>query len=99
MKIKVKRGDRKPVQSTTIDDAFIRLDALIKFSGNASTGGEAKQLILDRSVTVNGEICTQRGKKIRNGDTVGIRDSFLRVAAPVKPHVPEDQSSEGDPSI
>ena len=51
---------------------FIKLDALLKFSGLADTGGEAKILVQEGQVTVNGEVCTMRGKKIRPGDRVAI---------------------------
>lgn len=55
-----------------ITTEFIKLDALLKFAGLADTGGEAKLLIQDGQVLVNGEVCTMRGKKIRPGDRVGI---------------------------
>lgn len=53
-----------------IKDEFIKLDAVLKFAGVVGTGGQAKMVIQDGLVSVNGQICTQRGKKIRNGDTV-----------------------------
>lgn len=53
-----------------IETEFIRLDALLKFAGVAMSGGEAKQAILEGYLTVNSAVCTQRGKKIRPGDTV-----------------------------
>ncbi|MBP3242288.1 MAG: RNA-binding S4 domain-containing protein [Ruminococcus sp.] len=55
-----------------ITTEFIKLDALLKFSGLADTGGGAKVLIQEGQVLVNGEVCTMRGKKIRPGDTVTI---------------------------
>ena len=55
-----------------ISTEYIKLDQLLKFSGIAENGGMAKEMILDGSVTVNGEICLMRGKKIRNGDTVTV---------------------------
>ena len=55
-----------------ITTEFIKLDALLKFSGLAETGGEAKILVQEGQVTVNGEVCTMRGKKIRPGDKVAI---------------------------
>ena len=55
-----------------ITTEFIRLDALLKFSAAVESGGEAKLLIQDAQVKVNGEICTQRGKKLREGDTVSV---------------------------
>ena len=53
-----------------IKTEFIRLDALLKFAAAVESGGEAKLLIQDGYVKVNGEPCTQRGKKLREGDTV-----------------------------
>ena len=53
-----------------IRDEFIRLDSALKFSGAIGTGGQAKMVIQDGLVLVNGEVCTMRGKKLRNGDTV-----------------------------
>lgn len=47
---------------------FIKLDALLKFAGAVETGGEAKQVIQEGGVLVNGEVCTMRGKKLRPGD-------------------------------
>lgn len=55
-----------------ITTEFIKLDALLKFASMAGSGGEAKMLIQDGQVTVNGEVCTMRGKKIRVGDKVAI---------------------------
>lgn len=57
-------------QHIQISTEFIKLDSLLKFAGAVGTGGEAKAAIQDGDVTVNGEVCTMRGKKIRPGDTV-----------------------------
>ncbi len=54
--------------SVTIHTEFIKLEAALKLANAVSTGGEAKNLILDEQVTVNGEICTMRGKKLYPGD-------------------------------
>ncbi|MDO4863153.1 MAG: S4 domain-containing protein YaaA [Ruminococcus sp.] len=53
-----------------ISTEFIKLDALLKFASLVGSGGEAKMLIQDGHVLVNGEVCTMRGKKIRSGDVV-----------------------------
>ena len=53
-----------------ITTEYIKLQDLLKFADIASTGGEAKLMVQDGEVQVNGEICTQRGKKIRPGDDV-----------------------------
>lgn len=62
-----------------IDTEFIKLQDLLKFAGLVETGGQAKILIQDGYVTVNGEICTMRGKKIRNGDIVTLDDDTIEV--------------------
>lgn len=62
-----------------ISTEFIKLDSFLKFSGVASLGSEAKMYILDEMVKVNGEICTQRGKKIRVGDIVEFNGEQYRV--------------------
>lgn len=68
---------KKEISITT---EFIKLDALLKFSGLAFTGGEAKLLIQEGNVLVNGEICTMRGKKIRSGDTVSVNGEEVSIA-------------------
>ena len=49
---------------------YIKLDAFLKFCGAVGTGGEAKLRIAAGEVKVNGDVCTQRGKKLRDGDCV-----------------------------
>lgn len=63
----------------TIHTEFIRLDALLKLSALASTGGQAKAMIQNGEVLVNGERCTMRGKKIRHGDTVQANGETVTV--------------------
>ena len=53
-----------------IKGEYIRLDALLKFAGLSDSGGQAKAEIQNGCVKVNGEVCTMRTKKIRNGDAV-----------------------------
>lgn len=53
-----------------IKENFIRLDSALKFEGAIGTGGQAKIVIQEGLVLVNNEVCTMRGKKLRNGDTV-----------------------------
>ena len=62
---------------------FIRLDSLLKLSSLAATGGEAKILIQNGDVSVNGEVCTMRGKKIRGGDTVVLHGKTVTVEVEV----------------
>lgn len=61
------------METIRITTEFIKLQDLMKLAGLAATGGEAKVLILDGQVSVGGEVCLQRGKKIRPGDTVTFR--------------------------
>lgn len=63
-----------------INDEFIKLDSLLKFSGLAETGGEAKMLIQGGQVLVNGEVCTMRGKKMRDGDKAQYGDRIVEVS-------------------
>ena len=56
-------------QTILINTPFIRLDALLKLSGVAETGGHAKILVQSGQVLVNGAVCTMRGKKLVAGDT------------------------------
>lgn len=58
---------------------YIKLDAFLKFCGAVGTGGEAKLRITDGEVCVNGAVCTQRGKKLRDGDCVTIGADEYRV--------------------
>lgn len=64
----------------TITTEFIKLQDLLKLASLVSTGGEAKIVIQDGMVSVNGEICTMRGKKIREGDVVRFRGAELSVS-------------------
>ena len=51
------------MQTVTITTEFIKLQDLLKFADLVSSGGEAKMLIQDGQVSVDGEPCLQRGKK------------------------------------
>jgi ribosome-associated protein len=62
-----------------ITTEFIKLDQLLKFASLTGSGGEAKTLIQDGEVLVNGEVCTMRGKKIRSGDVVSVRGEEVKV--------------------
>ena len=67
MKVSVKKkGENVPV---VIQTEFIKLQDAMKYANVVYSGGEAKALILEEQVKVNGEVCTMRGKKLRPGDT------------------------------
>jgi ribosome-associated protein len=70
-----------------IHTEFIRLDALLKLAGVTPTGGEAKLLIQEGGVSVNGEPCLMRGKKLIPGDRVEAEGEVLLVAAEEQPPV------------
>ena len=67
------------MDSILIHTDFIKLDAMLKFAGLVETGGEAKVLIQQGQVQVNGEVCTMRGKKLRGGDTVTLAGRTVAV--------------------
>lgn len=69
MKIKVKAVPHKK-ETVKINTDFIQLQSFLKFKGIAETGGQAKEIIQDGIIRVNGEVCTARGKKIRPGDII-----------------------------
>ena len=78
MKIKVKVAEKKQV-SKKIDTDFIRLDAFLKMCDAVQSGGHAKIVIQDGEVKVNGEVCTQRGKKLRKGDSAEFERTVYKV--------------------
>lgn len=63
-----------------INEEYIRLDNLMKFSGLCNSGGRAKYLIQNGEVKLNGEVCTMRGKKCRQGDQVEYQNRTVEVA-------------------
>ena len=67
MKVRVTRKAGAPV-SVPITTEYIKLEALLKLANVVGSGGEAKILIQEGEVLINGEPCTMRGKKIRPGD-------------------------------
>lgn len=62
-----------------IDTEFIKLQDLLKYSGLCETGGHAKTVIQNGQVSVNNEVCTMRGKKIRNGDIAKFDKEEIKV--------------------
>ena len=64
----------------TITTEFIKLQDLLKLAKLVGAGGEAKIVIQNGDVSVNGEVCKMRGKKIRPGDTVAFDGKELTVS-------------------
>ena len=78
MKVSVKKKTPSDDIPVLIQTEFIKLQDAMKYANIVYSGGEAKQLILDEQVKVNGEVCTMRGKKLRPGDRfVFMGQSFL----------------------
>ena len=67
------------MENIIITTEFIKLQDLLKFATVVSTGGEAKIIIQEGEVKVNGEVCTMRGKKMRPGDKCAIDNELELV--------------------
>ena len=67
------------MEEIVINTEFIKLDSALKFANMAESGGEAKTMVQDGYVSVNGEVCTQRGRKPRDGDTVTVAGQSFRI--------------------
>lgn len=67
------------MEKITIETEYIKLDSLLKFAAVVGTGGEAKYVISEGMVSVNGEVCTMRGKKLRPGDKVSFQGLDFEV--------------------
>ena len=67
------------MEKITINTEFIKLDSLLKFAALVGTGGEAKYVISEGMVKVNGEVCQMRGKKIYGGDVVDFQGNILEI--------------------
>jgi ribosome-associated protein len=66
MKVTVKK--KETATPVVISTEFIKLQDALKYANLVYSGGEAKALIQEGEVKVNGEVCTMRGKKLRSGD-------------------------------
>ena len=62
-----------------INTEYIKLDQLMKLCGLAESGGRAKELVQEGSVKVNSSVCTQRGKKIHDGDVIEYKNNTVTV--------------------
>ena len=78
MKIKVRIAEKRKIEKK-IDTPFIRLDSFLKLCDAVQTGGHAKIVIQNGEVRVNGEVCTQRGKKLHPGDTAEFENVIYTV--------------------
>lgn len=69
------------MEKITIETEYIKLDSFLKLAALVGTGGEAKYVISEGMVEVNGEVCTMRGKKLRAGDKVTFAGNDLEVTS------------------
>jgi ribosome-associated protein len=67
------------VREVEIKGDVIRLGQLLKVAGIVDSGGEAKELIADGAVTVNGETETRRGRQLHAGDVLGAAGQEVRL--------------------
>ena len=77
MKVVVKK--KVNAQELVITTEFIKLQDAMKFANIVMSGGEAKTLIQEEQVLVNGEICTMRGKKLRDGDVFSFQNLSFKI--------------------
>jgi len=69
------------METIAIRTEFIKLDAFLKYAALIGSGGEAKTVVNEGLVKVNGEVCTMRGKKLRPGDRVEFDGKTVLVCA------------------
>lgn len=67
------------MKEVKINTDFIKLDQFLKFESIVSTGGEAKNIITEGTVKVNGSIEKARGKKLRKGDIVEVFGEEIKL--------------------
>ena len=79
MKVTVKKKDN--FAQVAITTEFIKLQDALKFANVVYSGGEAKSVIQEGAVLVNGEVCTMRGKKLRPGDKVEFAGQHFLICA------------------
>jgi ribosome-associated protein len=67
------------MREVKIDTEFIKLEQFLKFEGIVGTGGEAKNVIQDGLIKVNGNVETARGKKLHKGDLVEAFNEVIKI--------------------
>ena len=78
MKVTVTKKEPNAIP-VAIHTEFIKLQDAMKFANAVYSGGEAKQVIVDGMVKVNGEVCTMRGKKLYPGDTFAFMGGIYKI--------------------
>ena len=72
------------METIKLRDEFIKLGQALKLAGIAESGVDAKIMIEEETVKVNGEKETRRGRKLYDGDAVEARGMSFTVSSPVK---------------
>lgn len=67
------------MEEIKLRDEFIKLGQAIKAANLVESGAEAKEVIQEGYVKVNGEVCTQRGKKLVEGDIVSFEGNEIKI--------------------
>ena len=89
MRFRKRRSEKPEPRVVSINDEVIRLGQFLKLAGLVDSGAEAKEVIADGLVTVDGEVDTARGRQLRAGAVVSLRGEQVRVGAPgEEPDVP-----------
>lgn len=67
------------METIRLREDFIKLGQALKAAGLVESGAEAKEVILDGMVTVNGEVVLQRGKKLYDGDVISFQGEQVSI--------------------
>ena len=67
------------MEQLEITTEFIKLDSALKLANLTQSGGEAKRIIQEGYVLVNGEVCAQRGRKLRPGDVIELAGQKIQI--------------------
>ncbi|MBR2279715.1 MAG: RNA-binding S4 domain-containing protein [Ruminococcus sp.] len=62
-----------------IQGEYIKLQDILKYSGLCMTGGHAKMAVQNGEVELNGEVCTMRGKKVKDGDVIKYNNKEIKA--------------------
>jgi len=68
------------MEKVKINTEYIKLEQMMKFTGIVERGSDAKILIAEGNLKVNGEVELQRGKKLRPGDCVEYKGKMYVIA-------------------
>ncbi len=67
------------MEKVKIKTEFIKLDQFVKYVGLAGSGADAKNMVSEEMIKVNGQVELQRGKKLRSGDKIEINSKAFEI--------------------